>query len=60
MQKLSKQVRSEPKLNQKKKVMLPNDPELETSNIRLSEGIPISNELFLEFKKLSVKYKITF
>lgn len=60
MQKLSKQVRSEPKLNKKKKVMLPNDPELKISNIRLSEGIPISNELFLEFKKLSSKYKISF
>lgn len=59
MQKLSKQVRSEPKLN-KKKVMLPNDPELKISNIRLSKGIPISNELFLEFKKLSSKYKIAF
>jgi len=48
MQKLGKQVRSEPKLNQKRKVMLPNDPELKTSKIRFSEGIPISNELFLE------------
>ncbi|MDA9650962.1 Ldh family oxidoreductase [Candidatus Pelagibacter sp.] len=60
MQKLSKQVRSEPKLKSKKKVMLPNDPELKISNIRFSEGIPISNELFLEFKKLSSKYKIAF
>ena len=60
MQQLSKQVRSEPKLSSKQKVMLPNDREFETSKIRFSKGIPISNELFSEFKKLSVKYKVKF
>ncbi|MDC3043602.1 Ldh family oxidoreductase [Candidatus Pelagibacter sp.] len=60
MEKLSKQVRSEPKIKLKNKVMLPNDPELKISNERFSKGIPISNELLLEFKRLSSKHKISF
>ena len=60
MQLLTKQVRKEPRLNRKKSVMLPNDPEIKECKIRLSKGIPLSKDLFIELKKFSKKFNIKF
>ena len=56
MIKLSKEVRSEPSIKNKK-IMLPNDPEINCSKIRKINGIPINHSLFLELQKLGENYK---
>ena len=60
MQQMTNQVRKEPRLKIKSQVMLPNDPEIKISKIRLSKGIPLSKDLFLDLKKYSKKYNINF
>ena len=56
MIKLSKEVRSEPSIKNKK-IMLPNDPEINCSKIRKINGIPINHSLFLELQQLGENYK---
>ena len=58
MQNLTNSVRKEPRVKKNKSVVLPNDPELLESKIRLKKGIPLSNDLFINLKKLSNTYKI--
>tara|TARA_B100001964_G_C14203912_1_gene587194 strand:- start:649 stop:1704 length:1056 start_codon:yes stop_codon:yes gene_type:complete len=54
---LSKEVNSEPSMNNKK-VLLPNDPEIIISKERDKNGIPIENDLYQQFQKISRTYKI--
>lgn len=57
MQSLSDEVRNEP-AREGGKVKLPNDPEIETENIRLKEGIPIDDEFCNSINKLLNKFKL--
>ena len=53
----SKQVRKEP-AKKNKKVLLPNDPEILVSKLRMKKGIPLDNKVINDFKKLSEEYSI--
>ena len=59
MQIMTDQVRSEPS-QKNTKVMLPNDPEIEESNKRKENGIPLDLNTHLAFEKLSKKFNVLF
>ena len=44
--------------NKKHKIMMPNDPEINTSKKRLKEGIPLDKEVFNSFMFLSKNFNI--
>ena len=58
MQNLTLQVRKQKSRTKKNKVMMPNDPEIFETKIRLKKGIPIDNETLIKFKELSQRFKI--
>lgn len=59
MQDMSNQVRSEPSV-EGKEVMMPGDPEIKTSKIRMKEGVPLDDETLNSFIQLSDKYNLDF
>ena len=46
--------------NKERKVMVPNDPEIIISTERLNKGIPITDNLYIEFLQISKRLKINF
>ncbi len=57
MQKMTDEVRSEPAVSGES-VMLPGDPEVRTSRLRMKEGIPIDDSTVEEFKKMSKTFNV--
>ncbi len=57
LQNLTDQVRNEPS-KENKKVLLPNDPEIEISKKRAKNGIPLDEHLYNELLELSDKYNV--
>lgn len=57
LKKMSKEIRGEPSLKNKK-VIMPNDPQILTSKIRLKKGIPVDQNLYNDFISISKKYSI--
>ena len=45
-------------LENNRKILMPNDPEIATSKIRKKNGIPLDNEVYESLKYLSNKFKI--
>ena len=58
MQTMSDEVRVEPAIDGEK-VMMPGDPEVNTSKIRMREGIPLDEATLNSFIKLSKEYDIS-
>ncbi len=46
-------------LETNKKILMPNDPEIKTSKIRLKKGIPMDSEVYDSLKLLSKKFHIS-
>ena len=57
MQQLTDEVRCEP-AQEGEKVMLPGDPEIKVSRIRIKEGVPLDTATESEFKKLSKEFQV--
>ena len=57
MQKLSDDIANEPSQS-KKKVMLPNDPEITSSKSRLKNGIPLDHLTVKNLRELSEKFYV--
>ena len=57
MQTMSNEVRAEPSIDGEE-VMMPGDPEIKTSKIRIREGIPLDDITLDSFIKLSKEYDV--
>ena len=54
---MSKEIRNQiPKKG--KNIMVANDPEIKSKKLRLKHGIPITDEIEQQFKRLSKKFKV--
>ena len=58
LQRLTDRIRNQKPKIKKNKVLMPNDPEIFIEDERKKKGIPLSKELFSEFKHLSIENKI--
>ena len=57
LSKMSKEIRNQiPKKG--KNIMVANDPEIKSKKLRLKHGIPITDEIEQQFKRLSKKFKV--
>ena len=55
---MTNEVRSEPNIHDEQ-VQLANDPQIEETQRRKNEGIPIDDSLWREFRKLSSELNVT-
>ena len=60
LQSMSDRIRKLKPKNKKNKVMTPNDPEIILSEKRLKKGIPVTENLYTEFKNIAKSLKINF
>ena len=58
MQMMTTEVRSQKAKSKKNKVMLPNDPEIKESKIRIKKGIPLDADTLGKLINLSKKFKV--
>ena len=58
MQSLTSEVRKQKPKISKRPVLMPNDPEILESKIRLKKGIPLESDTLQQLTELSKKFKV--